>query len=209
MRKLALGLAVVIATTTATAAADMIVDVPAPVIPPTVPAAYDWSGWYLGGYAGYLRGDFFGDVDQPGLSGLDAGAQVHYNAVMSNWVVSPFLAATLPVQKSEMAGVPISVKWAVQGGLRLGYAHDRWLPYVYGGGVVGAAHAGSFVNETHTHFGYLLGAGVEYAVDPNWTVGVRYAYYHLSPQTYDQGGADVHDGWSGHSILGTISFKIH
>jgi opacity protein-like surface antigen len=188
-------------------AADMLVDIPAPVIPPSVPATHDWSGWYIGGYAGYLWGDFTHDWPQPGLSGLDAGVEVHYNAVSGPWVLSPFVAATIPTQKSVIAGlVPVNVQWAAQAGLRLGYAIDRWLPYVYGGGVIGSAYAGNFVNESQTHFGYIVGAGIEYAVDDSWTVGVRYAFYDLGPQDYTGGGRV---GWQGSSILGTISFKLH
>jgi outer membrane immunogenic protein len=210
MRKWVFGLAALIAATTASVAADMTVDIPAPVIPPAVPAGHDWSGWYAGGYAGALGGRFTHDLDEPGLSGLDAGVQVHYNWVGGNLVLSPYLAATLPIQKSELLvlnpGTFVNVQWAAQAGLRLGFVHDRFLPYVYAGGVIGAAHADFGSGETHTHTGYTLGAGLEYAVDNRWTVGVRYAFYSLGPEEYFSA---VNAGWKGHSILGTISFKIH
>lgn len=206
MRRFLMALAGLMATASVASAADIAVDVAVPV-PAPVPVAYDWSGWYAGGYAGYLWGNFNGDISGSGLSGLDAGAQLHYNALLSNnWVLSPFVAVTLPVQKSEVFGVDVGVKWAVQGGVRLGYAADRWLPYVYAGGVIGAANASAdWINQTRTHTGYILGAGLEYAVAPNMTIGARYAFYSLGKQTYDV--ADV--GWQGHSVLGTFSFKIH
>ena len=205
MLKIVMALTGLAASASAAMAADIAVDVAVPA-PPLVPVTYDWSGWYAGGDAGYLWGGFNGNIHEPGLSGLDAGAQLHYNAVLSNnWVLSPFVAVTLPVQKSEIFGIDVNVNWALQGGVRLGYAHDRWLPYVYGGGVIGAAHAeADWMNETHTHTGFIVGAGFEYAIAPSWTVGARYAYYSLGKQHYDAPGMDV--GWQGHSVLGTISF---
>lgn len=207
MKKLFLAAAMLIAGGTIAVAADPAVYVPVDV-PPAVPAAHDWSGWYLGVYAGALGGRFTGDITEPGLSGLDAGAQLTYNSVQpGNWVVSPFVAFTLPVQTAEVLDfLPVKVQWAAQGGLRLGYAQDRWLPYVYAAGIIGSAHAGDFIDESRTHTGYMLGVGVDYAVDSKWTIGARYAFYSLGAKTYD---CCWNVGWQGHSILATLNFKLH
>jgi outer membrane immunogenic protein len=67
---------------------------------------------------------------------------------------------------------------------RVGYAWDRWLPYVKGG----AAWAGDRYSvfdaaQTYdaegleTRFGWTAGAGIEWAFWDNWSVKLEYDYY--------------------------------
>ena len=209
MRALCAGLLGAVLGASAATAADPLVYVP--MDPTIAPAQHNWAGWYAGGYfGGLVGGEFTHDgAGNPGLSGVDAGVQLHYNAIVgNNWILSPFVAATVPVQHGQLFGVDVKVDWAAQAGIRLGYAHDRWLPYGFLGGMVGQATTTNLGPETKTHVGFTAGTGVEYAVDDRWAVGARYAYYSLGPQDYfGPGGTQV--GWSGHSVVGTISFKLH
>ncbi len=95
---------------------------------------HDWTGWYLGGYIGdFLDDDFTGAPDGE-IMGPDSGVEVFYNAQHGNWVVSPFAVLMLPVQTATVFGTDIDVTFAANAGVRLGYALDRWLPYVFLGG---------------------------------------------------------------------------
>jgi outer membrane immunogenic protein len=76
---------------------------------------------------------------------------------------------------------------------RIGWAWDRTLLYVKGGGAVvgdrfratcevavggcaGFPVGSTFASANDTRFGWLVGAGIEYAFTPNWSVKLEYNY---------------------------------
>lgn len=65
------------------------------------------------------------------------------------------------------------------------YAFDRWLPYVTGGVVYGniqpAQPAGT---STNTNVGWTAGAGLEYAIDHNWSAKLEYLHVDLGTATF-------------------------
>jgi outer membrane immunogenic protein len=75
---------------------------------------------------------------------------------------------------------------------RIGYAFDRFLPYITGGvafgGVRGAyavtTPAGAFTaTGSDTNFGWTLGGGLEYAFTPNLSLKAEYLYVDLGDVT--------------------------
>ena len=68
---------------------------------------------------------------------------------------------------------------------RVGYAFDRWLPYVTGGGAYGNVKAtvsvagGLAVSTSSSQLGWTVGAGLEYAFMGNWTAKLEYLYVDL------------------------------
>ena len=75
---------------------------------------------------------------------------------------------------------------------RLGYAADRWLVYVTGGGAWGEAgrappgsnFGGLWSPVTSSYqLGWTLGGGVEYGFTNNWTARAEYLYYDLGGTT--------------------------
>lgn len=76
---------------------------------------------------------------------------------------------------------------------RLGYSFDRWLVYATGGLAYGDVKSGFNYTDTNvygyggsatvsrntTKAGYAVGAGVEYAITPNWSAKVEYQYIDL------------------------------
>ncbi len=70
------------------------------------------------------------------------------------------------------AGCKTSDDWlgTVRG--RLGYAADRFMPFVTGGVAFGDVKASTpgFGSATNTQAGWTIGAGLEFAVAQNWTV---------------------------------------
>jgi opacity protein-like surface antigen len=208
MRNLTLGVMVLVAAGGSAIAADPIV-----YVPPTPPVLghfthqsepFDWSGLYLGGYVAHVSGALTGAATDPAISQIDGGAQLHYNVpVGNNWILSPFLIVPVPGAITE---TEFTVDWAAIGGLRLGYAHGRWLPYAFLGGEVAGVTATGVATGTNTHTGVVAGAGFEYALHDRWTVGARYAYVSMGAQDYAVGGSV---GWQGHSIAATLNFRLH
>ncbi|MFK8251592.1 outer membrane protein [Ancylobacter terrae] len=107
---------------------------------------------------------------------------------------------------------------------RLGYAFDRFLPYVTGG----LAWANVKVNEavtftyddvaygsaafsaSDTLWGWTLGGGVEYALTDNWTVKVEYLYADLGSIDYHP-NYDVYENWRGDFdvTMQTLKFGVN
>jgi outer membrane immunogenic protein len=68
---------------------------------------------------------------------------------------------------------------------RVGYAFDRWLPYVTGGVAYGNIQAVQPTGtSTNTNVGWTAGAGLEYAVDHNWSAKVEYLHIDLGTATF-------------------------
>jgi outer membrane immunogenic protein len=146
-------------------------------------------------------------ANQPSsLKGFIGGGQIGYNWQSSQWVWGIEADFQGSGQKSSrqfnspgalicgiacflVAGdnVPYSDKldWfgTVRG--RVGWAFDRWLPYVTGGfayghgtingaGTIGAAPVA--FNSSKTYDGWTLGGGVEWAFDKHWSAKAEYLY---------------------------------
>ena len=64
---------------------------------------------------------------------------------------------------------------------RLGYAADRFMPYITGGAAFGDIKASTpgFAYACRTETGWTFGAGLEAALAANWTAKVEYLYVDL------------------------------
>jgi outer membrane immunogenic protein len=64
---------------------------------------------------------------------------------------------------------------------RLGYAFDRFLPYVTGGLAVGGVKTSvaGFGDSSDTKAGWTVGGGIEAAIAGPWTAKVEYLYVDL------------------------------
>ena len=65
---------------------------------------------------------------------------------------------------------------------RLGYAFDRFMPYVTAGGAYGDIKATLnplALTASESKFGYAFGAGLEYAFLGSWTAKIEYLYIDL------------------------------
>lgn len=173
---------------------------------------YDWTGFYVGGHFGY--GDAsFGPGTHPmpeqgvalphSATGLTGGYQLGYNRQLANRIVLGIEADatfTSPTDGPALAHVPapfhttIDYVGTVRG--RIGYAFDRFMPYVTGGLAWGHTHINvndgdgvtSLFPVGHYQAGWTAGLGLEYAVSGNWTAKAEYEYVDLSRHTYDLSG---------------------
>jgi outer membrane immunogenic protein len=183
-------------------AADMRVAPPAP--PPVV--YYDWSGAYIGGNVGGVWYDitrsytgappFVGPAfnqtttDSDGIFGFHAGAQVQYGAWV--WGVEAALSACFDECRSFTGVLPTPPFTAnlthehkmtnlFTVGPRLGYAWDRWMWFVTGGGasatlkgqtcsnVTGLCGVTSSNGQTRDQWGWYVGTGFDYMARARWS----------------------------------------
>jgi outer membrane immunogenic protein len=164
--------------------------------PVPVMAGYSWSGFYIGGHVGGGWSDkCFADTAQGGDGchegdGWLGGGQVGYNWQTGNIVFGVEFSgsiADISGNHTSLIGAPdqyrseVSSVFLLTG--RVGYAFDRLLLYATGGGAwvrdrfeyVGLATE----SIKQTRSGWTIGAGLEYAFTPNWSLAAQYNYIDL------------------------------
>jgi high affinity Mn2+ porin len=180
-----------------------------PLKAPALQTVYNWTGFYIGGHVGYGGGSLGPGTNPvpgegvflpPSVTGFIGGYQAGYNRQFSDHVVLGIEAdATFesPVDAPRQAPAAFNATndyySTVRG--RVGYAFDRWLPYLTGGFAWGHSHlnlndsAGSiFATPGQIQIGWTAGAGVEFAVSGNWSARLEYDYIDLGRRTYDLTG---------------------
>lgn len=172
--------------------------------PVYLPPAFTWTGFYVGANAGYAWGQIdstnlgvIGGFDDP--DGFTGGGQIGYNYQIGQWVVgleADFQGADLKASVADpFLGIRASneINWwgTVRG--RVGYAFDRFLPYLTGGFAYGnvknkiATPAFTF-SDDNTQYGWTLGGGLEYAFTNNWTAKIEYLYVDLDKESFNVPG---------------------
>lgn len=193
-----------------------------PVKAPRTDPVYDWTGFYVGGHAGYGGGSFGAGANplpQQGvffphsITGLIGGYQAGYNFQLANkWVlgVEADVSFTSPLDRPKLIPAPFNTTVDYFGTARgrVGYAFGTVLPYVTGGVAWGRTHidlndANSDVvgMKARMHLGWVTGAGVEFAMGGNWTGKVEYNYVDLGARTYGIGDVPLPDV--------TVSPQVH
>jgi outer membrane immunogenic protein len=187
---------------------------------PIAAPQFNWTGFYLGVYGGYA----FGTGNTDGFNGGMAGGTIGYNwqAPGSMWVFgiegdggwTNFGDSTSVTVGAVTATASSEAKATATLRARLGAAWDRTLLYVTGGGawarnelsasvaIAGVGAAG--ISDTQNHFGYAVGAGVEYAFMPNWSAKAEYLYMGLGSEDYFSGAVR-----SGDLDVHTIKFGLN
>jgi len=156
--------------------------------PPMVAPYYNWTGFYVGinggGGWGTSTWDSTGGFD---VSGGMIGGTLGYNWQFGQWV----LGFEGDIDWANVKGTtnrPFCLNncstentWLGTARGRLGYAFDRWLPYVTGGAAFGDVKATQpgFPGAVNTQVGWAAGVGIEYAFAPNWSAKVEYLHYDL------------------------------
>lgn len=179
---------------------------PPPLLSP-VPV-YNWTGLYVGGHVGYGWSNFSG-TDPTGTAseqakGWLAGVTVGYNYQINSFVIGvegDYSWAKVERKISDPLGLgggeaKLTNDYFATAAIRLGYAVDRLL--IYGKGGVAWTRdkyditdgAGGFANGTFGRTGWMLGAGLEYAVWGNWSTKIEYNYLKFKSidETLNTGG---------------------
>ena len=180
------------------------------------PAVYDWTGFYIGGNlsAGWsgLSGTNFSDTIGSSFNAATnvqflGGGQVGVNYQFSGGVVvgaeAMFDWLTVshnnPVTATDPTGPfsanigPVDARWLTTATAKLGYAWDRVLLYVKGGGAWVATTSpsisvtgtpASFTSVSNTTVStWTAGFGLEWAFSGNWSARAEYDYIALPSQS--------------------------
>lgn len=224
------------------------------------PAAFNWSGFYIGGHAGYGWGDVGTDTAvvsvPPGLGfgnppgtqlfsvdrslhpgGALGGGQLGYNyqigsAVLGfesdfSWTgqsgVSNFRASRFVLGEDYVYQETLRAQLEYMGTVRgrFGYAFGMFMPYVTGGFAWGRATADfnsvltQLFGPTQTIAksqsrmltGGTIGAGIEYAFAPKWSVKAEYLYVDLGKKIFFDGQSGGAFGFQDHVLRLGINFR--
>ena len=210
MKKILLGTVGLVALGVVPASAADLAARPYTKAPPMMQAAvYDWTGFYIGGNAGWgnshnswnllnLDGSTFGSEGSNNADGGFAGGQIGYRWQAGTWV----FGVEAQGDWADFRGSNVSPIFGDNNRSKLdafglftgqiGYAWNNVLAYVKGGAAVvdnrydistlgGGALIGS--SSSNTNWGGTVGAGIEVGFAPNWTVGVEYDHIFLQDRT--------------------------
>lgn len=224
MKKLLLGLSLSLLASTSFAA-DAVVEEVVEVAP-----VFTWTGGYIGLQGGYAWGD--GSIDEsdgPGFAdfepdGFIGGVYAGYNYQMSNNIV---IGAEVDVVYADVDGEgtvfdepgdPIGLagqelNWSGAGRLRLGYAVDRFLPYIAGGVAfgdidltpIGVLGAPTF---SDTFVGWTIGGGLDYAFTDNLIFRAEYRYTDFGSEDFDDGDGGFEMELDTHDVRLGIAYKF-
>jgi outer membrane immunogenic protein len=206
----------------ASQAADLIIDT-APVVAPVVSTGGNWDGAYIGAFAGYGWGtltdeeDYFGDgigteYDSTGwLLGVNAGADFTVSEAIVAGIAADIAWSNIEGEDT-VAGVDYNTNWVGSVRGRLGFDGGAFLPYVTAGlafanNTVTDTLALAATEDTQTHIGWTVGAGVEFAVADNVSLDLQYRYSDYGTKTYDLGG-DTDFSLTSHAVTAGVNFRF-
>jgi outer membrane immunogenic protein len=178
----------------------------APPMAPTAPVAYapqvyNWSGIYFGGHVGGgYSGSSWSDPitgatnDNFNSWGFLGGAQVGANAQFNRLVLGlegDFSWTNISNNGTDSIGDALNtqVQWTSTVTGRIGAAFNRLLVYGKGGLALAEDQStltdlgGNASTDSFLRTGWTVGAGLEYALDDNWSAKIEYDYLGFGPQS--------------------------
>jgi outer membrane immunogenic protein len=172
------------------------------------PTSIDWTGFYVGLQGGGAFGSarwtnpFSGVADDPKPTSFVGGGQVGVNWTRDSFLLgveADFTATQLDDNATDSLRFVHNVRttWMSLVTARAGYAVNRYLAYVKGGAAfanerntvmsptpnLASPRTGNFADSgMTTQYGWTIGAGLEYAISPNWSAKVEYDFVDLPSQ---------------------------
>ena len=205
---------VVFGTAAAWQAGALAADLPArlPAKAPMFDPGYNWTGFYLGAHAGYMLASAnasaadaaaitatYGRMPKPegGFAGQHAGYNFQLPSQFVVGVEASVEGLGIDGLKDTLGIAPgsslkVTTDWVGSVVGRLGYAMDRWLPYVFAGGTWAHDKENGFnpfigpFALANTHGGWTAGAGVEYVFANRWSASLQYRYVDVDRQQYNR-----------------------
>ncbi|MDQ0395660.1 outer membrane protein [Labrys monachus] len=229
----------IMASTTSVFAADL--PQRAEPVAPAAAVPFSWTGFYVGAQGGYQWTDASGPLgSRPDFSqGMPysnhpesgfIGGHVGYNYQYDSFVVgiegdanAAFDDKDTDLVQSPVLGQPpfrIRTKqdWNADIRLRLGYAIDRFLPYIAGGVAFGDVKTSYEptspllfgVQNNTNRTGWTIGAGLEYAVTDNITARIEYRYTDFGKKNFSYPSLSYYDKvkFTTNAVLFGVSYKF-
>jgi outer membrane immunogenic protein len=157
--------------------------------PPAYMPLYNWTGFYLGlnGGAAWGRSRWSGTgTGNFNLSGGMIGGTIGYNWQNGPWVFGlegdiDWTNIGGTTTTACAVGCKTQNSWLATARGRVGYAINRFMPFVTGGLAVGDidARVGGVSAATNTNAGWTVGGGLEFAIAGGWTAKAEYLYVDL------------------------------
>jgi opacity protein-like surface antigen len=196
-------------------AADLIIDDVA--VEAAVPSG-DWTGAYLGGHAGYASGTVDWETisgppasDSYDIAGWLVGVQGGYNWQMDTFVLGVEGDISLSGVQGDDAGgfIARQIDWAASLRARAGVSFDAILLYATAGVALANSTGEVFIaDDTQTHVGWTVGAGVEAMVADNVSAKLEYRYTDYGAQDYDYTFVQTETSFATHSITAGVNFHF-
>ncbi len=201
--------------TAAAIAADLDTLPPPPPVANLRPAHYDWSGFYVGGWAGLTcldgRGSLIDNTTPSGPwsnggCGFKGGALGGYNYQMDNIVfgAEADIGTTSDIVRNTEAGADFRFNMNYLATLRgrAGWAMDDTLFYFTAGGAYAQGEINGIVAAVPNHvkadqFGWTVGAGIEHAMTDRVRVRLEYDYTQFPTTKYQSGCCNIDWNWGG------------
>ena len=187
-----------------------------PTKAPMYAPAYNWTGFYIGinGGGGWGRSDYSAPLTgSSNLTGALAGGTVGYNHQMGQAVFG--VEGDIDwsgLRGSTTCAVATSCEtrndWLGTARGRVGYAFDRFLPYVTGGAAFGDVKTSvtGFPDTTTTRAGWTLGGGLEAAISGPWTAKVEYLHVDLGNAGTSVAGASA--SFTADIVRGGVNYRF-
>jgi outer membrane immunogenic protein len=151
--------------------------------PAFMPPPFTWTGFYVGVNGGGGFGNSKWDTTNGfNTSGGFVGGTIGYNYQIQHFVVGVEGDVDWDSIKGSTGGFSTSNTWLSTVRGRVGYAADRFMPYVTGGGAFGNINASApgLAGGSATNAGWTVGAGLEFAFYGNWSAKAEYLYVSLN-----------------------------
>jgi outer membrane immunogenic protein len=155
------------------------------------PAAFSWEGQYIGVHGGYAWASnditIVAATAEISPSGGFGGFQIGYNHhIGRNWILGYEIDVSFgSLNSTRLVGANITTLDIDAFGTartRLGYVQGRWMVFATGGlawATTSLDNVGGIATFDRPHIGYAVGAGIEYAIAPNWSAKLEYLYADL------------------------------
>ncbi|MBB6261225.1 outer membrane immunogenic protein [Paenochrobactrum gallinarii] len=207
MKKLLVAATILVSTSYAAHAADVIMH--HEMVPVVMNTGHSWTGGYLGFETGYQNARFkehFNGVHHlsqksDGLLGgiyggynfefrnrmiLGVDANLTYNSARQNNAYSMLVNTNTTSNFNHES----KLEWSAALRARLGFAMDRWMPYIAGG--VATAQIKNSIYDANYNYqsdrnnmtGWTAGAGVDYALASNTTLRLEYRHTDYGRKTF-------------------------
>ena len=181
-----------------------------------------WTGLYVGGQVGALWSNETRDTISPltevfshSAAGWLGGGQLGYDHRFGRsgliGIEGAFSGVGLSKKSASVvfppAGYETDVDWLATVTGRLGYVSGPWLLYARGGYAATAVTfigttPGDYVSVGGTRNGWTLGAGVEYMIKRNFSVGMEYNHYDFGTKHY------LAQTVGGSTLNSNVSFRL-
>jgi len=186
---------------------------PAPAY--VAPIGFNWTGFYAGANLSYAWGDFRTGGTGVRLNdahGFGGGIQAGYNLQYDPLVVGIEGELGYANSTDKFAGGKGTLGWRGSLTPRVGFAIDRFLPYVKaglaGGDVEFKGVGGLGGTDSSVLWGWTAGVGAEYAVTNNVSVRLEYDYTDLGKDTFINGAGAFKGGYKGSDIKLGVNYKF-